>query len=333
MIVKNDYVKIKTMNKEYTLHNYIYDEYLKRIAMRQYENQDNISEIRNSLKLYRVYIKLDESFESITEKTKNDFNLAVYGSMIQNGNSQTIEIIYDYNCSDKLVDIKTNEIVNIKGYANRKITALGFGNDDILAVLDLSSYSIYVPADAHLTFTRKDIIATDSICVGYKYPVHLALTTRDYVSINDPTGEHLYEKDAKLFSIGFGRVKNSLDEEFVIGKDVELVKKSDTSYSFNLKVDTDRNIYPFVSRYCKSTMFPTAPNFKREIHPMSNLYTGTRMPMISNYKYIIYKFRLCYWDRGCVFHWLDEYYTMNLANQSKGLFEIVTKIERSVNNG
>lgn len=122
-----------------------------------------------------------------------------------------------------------------------------------------------------------------------------------------------------------------MEEEYIIGQDVDVIIESNTSFGFNLRRGLESNKYPTQTLYARNGLFPLPLKVNKELHPHRQLYTGSGIvPLLSDYKYIMYKYRYYYWDSFRYDNvYLDEYFITNLPNDTKGLFEIVTKIERS----
>jgi hypothetical protein len=129
-----------------------------------------------------------------------------------------------------------------------------------------------------------------------------------------------------------------LDEEYVIGEDINVKVESDTSFGFNLLKGEDETIYPQETLYTLDNIYPLPPYIREELYPQDRLFPKDDLfARDSNYKYIFYRFRLytIHWNGNTPqsgtyeIKYLDKYYTMLLKNNTKGLFEIVTKIERS----
>lgn len=341
MKIKNEYIKIKNGNKITTLHNYIYHDYLVLFSKTQYEVNDPIDVMAEQQKkiLSEVYIRFDTPLQDITNATINDFEIFNTDSKINiDGLSNNINTTYEYNI-DNAFKISDYSKIDISDYYNKKITALGFGNDmKIYACLDVSNYDIYVLEGEQIFITRKDIITTEGDCYDYDYPVHLMPTgdikNAEYNSVTQ-NYESLY---AKLYSIGFSKTRGVLDEEYIIGQDINIKIESDTSFGFNLSKGETETIYPQNDFYALDNMYPLPFYSREELYPQNRLFPNYNLfPKDSNYKYIFYRFRLytIHWNGNTPqsgtyeIKYLDKYYTMLLKNNTKGLFEIVTKIERS----
>lgn len=326
MIIKNDFVKIKT-DKAVILHNYIYDEYLKAFSQSQYVTDISLLNDLNSKKtLEIVYIKFDTKLVDYKKAQKSDFDLSIcMDSMQKETNSKSINAYYNYSM----------QLSDIKRYKNKKITALGFGNyEDVLACVDTSNYSIYVADNEKMEIIRKDIFSSDIECVGYDYPVHLApqrnYTTSNACKYNEPL--------ALLYSAGLGFSKGVIEEEKIIEEHpifnmLNINQISDTEFGINLKRDAELNIYPNINFFGAMGKMPTAFFVEHEIFPNQNICTGNKQPLPGNYQYIILKYQLYHFDNSkggdIVMEKENKFYTMNIPLQNKkGLFELRTKIER-----
>lgn len=327
MIIKNDFIKIKT-NREFVLHNYIYDEYLSTFSRSQYLTESTILEELNSKKVLDfVYIKFEDTLENYKNADKDDFDLSFHvNRMDKETNSKGVNIYYDYTMS----------LEDVEKYKNKKITALGFGNySGILACVDTSDYGIYIIEGEKFRITRKDIFSSDAECVGYNYPVHLSPQQYFTKTLSLTNKNSL----ALLYSVGFGTQKGIMQEEKIIDSHpalamLDIDKISDTEFGINLKRTALNNIYPNNNYYGAMGKTPVALYVEKEISPNANLYAGVgKYPMLSNYQYIILKYQLYHFDSSNFGKTLlvkeDKFYTMNYPlDNVKGLFELRTKIER-----
>lgn len=340
MRIKNEYIKIKNGNKTTTLQNYIYDNYLKPFSKTQYLSQYEDIRVEQPKKvMQQVYIKFDTNISDVKNATINDFEIYTIKNKINiETSNNTIKTTYDYYLT-KANKISDLSVVDISDYYNRKITALGFGNNlTLYACLDVSNYNIYILENEDIYISRKDIITTESECVGYDYPVHLIPTGDIKNAIYNSATESYENLYAKLYSVGFAKAKGIIDEEYIIGQDIEVNVKSDTSFGFNLLKGENETIYPQEDRYTAEDMYPLPPYSRKEMFPSNNLYPKENLyPKDSNFKFICYKYRLytIHWygisSQSGYFdiQYLNEYYTTYLKNNTTGYFEIVTKIERS----
>lgn len=330
MKVKNEYVKIQTENKEITLRNYIYDSYLSLFSRGQYIVSRNIYSKKF---LGACYLKFDDELEDYTNATAGDFDIVMlYQNKDIVGNENSVSLTYLYNTLDvRSLDSEgaRTQIQSLVPYLNRKITAIGFGQTygrDIFACIDTSNYSIKM-INKNFNVVRKDILSSEATCVGYSYPVHL-LPSWGYEKTR--LEDYQYPM-AVLYSVGFGRLKGVIEDELILHDDFEVIQESDTVYGINMKIEAEKSIYPQITSYAGNSKYPIKFYAEREIYPNINIQPSiSKYPLKSNYKYVIFKYRLYYYytvDFEEVF--LDEYYTMNYPiGNIKGLFEIKNKIER-----
>ncbi len=332
MKIKNEYVKIKT-NNEIVLHNYIYDKYLELFSQSQYETDEfKLFNLNDRKKLSSCFIKFDEQIEDIKQASIEDFDIIIHCNQTEtNGNNQSVNAIYNYSTLFGIIDILNKEIhYDLNRYAGKKITALGFGSNtysEIMACLDVFNYNVYVIKDEELNISRKDIFSSDAICRGYDYPIHLT----PVFPLHRFQEGYNYTAPiwARLYSVGLGQTIGNISEEYLIGKEIQVRKESNTSFGFNLRKGADTSIFPKEDLYCGNNIFPQPFYVPIEIYPQENKYCQDNIyPGRSNYKYIIYKYRLCSMNRGSVIEDLDEYYTMSYKTHVKGLFKIITKMER-----
>lgn len=329
MIVKNEFVKIKG-EKEITIHNYIYDRYLELVAKAQYDKS-----IRD-FSMVDCYLKFETPFDDVLDKTPSDFDMVFsFTNRSLTSSENSVEANYTYTPYENSTYIPSSYVVisDFSNYIGKKITAIGFSTNigsqaEMVACLDTSNYSTYF--QENISFQRKDIFTSDT-SVKNSYPVNLSPFSEK--TILETTGhgnvEHLCYP--VLYSIGLGTRRGEMEEEYIIETDVNIIVESDTSFGFNLKRGLEHNKYPGQSLYARSGLFPLPLKVNKELHPHNKLYTGSGIvPLLSDYKYIMYKYRYYYFDEFMYdYVFINDYFITNLPNNTKGLFEIVTKIERS----
>lgn len=254
MIVKNEYVKVKTGKKEYTLRNYIYDSYLSLFSEYQYNYRevDNIhgGDFR-STSLINCVIKFDTPLENYKEASYQDFDIRINTTRIDVvGNESEVSTVYNYNSN--VGAYETDNIVlpnkiDLSKYNGRKVTAIGFVADNrpyyvlqrtLYACIDTSSYSMSFDSSRGIAISRKDIISSNAKCDGYKYPLHLAPVREEY------SNETASELKSILYSVGFGNIRGRIAEEFVIGTNAEVKKIDDFSYGVIMKNPISVPLYP-----------------------------------------------------------------------------------------
>lgn len=330
----NKYIKIKNGKKEVTLHNYTYDRYLALFSKGQYTNNDDeIDYINTEKELFYCFIKFDDEIDDITNASISDFDISITrnsSNVIGNVNSVTAR--YDYmETGGNVYDISNHEQTSLEEYVGRRITALGFGTSQIMSCVDTSNYNIKIIDDEIFAVFREDILTTDGEVVGNDLPLHLAPVSNKEIALPDTA--YYVPVYAKLYSIGLGSIKGQMAYEYVIGTDIEITIEDDFTFSFNLLKGTMPDIHPSNQLYLGSELYPTPLYTIQEKHPQTNLYAGTNQyPLRSDYNYIIYKYRLYYYDTelGGIIE-LDKYYTLSYENHdAKGLFNIKTKIERRI---
>lgn len=329
MIIKNKYIKIKG-DKEITIHNYIYDKYLELVAKAQYDKSVM------DFSMITCYLKFDASFNDILNKVPSDFDMAFgYSNRNITSAENSIEANYTYTpLENKAYIPSTSEIINdFSDYVDKKITTIGFSTNvnnqpQIVACVDTSNYSAYF--QENISFQRKDIFSSD-ITVKDGYPINLTPFSEKMIVKSTGHGDITYTCYPVLYSIGLGTRRGEMEEEYIIGEDVDVIIESETSFGFNLRRGLESNKYPSQSLYTRNGLYPLPLKVSKEIHPHRKLYTGSGIvPLLSDYKYIMYKYRYYYWDDYAYdYKNVDEYFITNLPNNTKGLFEIVTKIERS----
>ena len=329
MIVKNEYVKIKT-DKEVIIKNYIYDKYLEIIAQAQYDKSIM------DFSMVRCYLKFDTAFDNIENKNPEDFDIDfMYSNRYLTSSENKVEANYGFTPSKGTVyDAKTGGVItDIEDYMNKRITAIGFSTmvnyqEYIVACVDTSNYSIYF-AD-NITFQRKDVFMTDTT-VSEGRPVHLAPFSEKTIIESTGHGDTVYNCYPVLYSIGLGTRRGVIDEEYIIGQDVDVVVESSNSFSLKMRRGLEPSKFPSTTLYSRNTLHPLPLKVTKELHPHKRQYTGSGIvPLIADYKYVMYRYRYYYYEQFMdEYIDIDEYFITNLPNDTKGLFKIITRIERS----
>lgn len=337
MIVKNEYVKIKSGKKEYTLRNYIYDSYLKLFSDYQkdvYRMRFETTETNNT-KLDCCCIKFDTELEDYRNANVRDFDIFIPLKNYEiSGNESGTSTIYEYSS----LMINYSEPIDLTEYEGKKITAIGFCGItrwrdvnpvyELYACLDTSYYSIYANAEQGIEISRKDIIQSNAVCDGYQYPLHLSPILERY---SEPDSEHAgitARIRPVLYSVGFGITRGKMVQEWIIGEDVTINTINDFTYGVAMKNPTSVSIYPSSAKYPSSNLYPIQPEYKKTLYPSENIFpSSNRYPMKAGYNYIIFKYRLYYNILDEIIY-LDEFYTMSYAYSPKGIFIAINKIER-----
>ena len=309
MKIKNELVSLKIGNKQYDLKNLILDEYLKKVITTQLTVNPVGEASRFQLKDYSIlmgalFFKFDTPFENLqgnTELYTKDFDIYFIGGQKNDVSSEIsqnqIAVKYSYDLSQDRVYDYQKHTRPISEYYGRKITAIGFGTDwhpksKVMAVLDTSNYNIYMQANQNLECTRRDIFISDALFWSnddrIKGPVHLSPNGGKSLLYQDPYKgieeiDDMYKKNGAfaispgrtfgiLYSIGLSSYTDYIDKEFVIGKDVNVVRNGT-----EISIQSINNDY----------------NFEKELHPNNLIYPSSILyPIKSNYKYIIFKYKV-----------------------------------------
>lgn len=303
MKIKNELVSIKIGSKQYDFKNLILDEYLKRFVRAQikYANieaganltEESATEYENKTDLLMRYclIKFDEPLKNIesTELKNNDFDLVSFDdfAVSQDISEKGVVIQYLYNLKETY-NYKTLKYENINKYSGRKITAIGFNstmyssdNCSVCAILDTSNYNIYIQGNQSFSVTRRDKIQSDALfnCSFEKYkgPIHLAPLKESYNVYGEDgedggsTARDWNTRKAFLYSVGLSSYIDYIDKERIIGEDIQIEING-----------TELIIKELENYYSNKIFFPN-----NDIYPGSNIY-----PIKSNYKYIIFKYKI-----------------------------------------
>lgn len=347
MKFENKYIKIKTKKQEITVHNYIYDEYLSLFSKAQYLLFDiDESEPHTASELYTTnydkifqycYIKFDDELTNVKNASKENFDVQVkISNKSIDGNESSVTADYEVTIQSIFYDEISKKMLHLNDFVEKKITSLGYGNSTtVFACVDLSNYQISIEYDEPLSIFRRDIITTDGVVDGIDLPLHLAPFSNDFKKYKIDEIIEYEPVWATLYSIGFGNVRGVMSEEFIINKDVKVIKENDKEFGFKLNKKGGNTYYPHVTIYSNSNRYPIAEHPKKEFYPGAGSYSGIgKYPLFANIKYIIYKYRLYYMYRdkttgNAKVVFLNEYYTLSYHDEkARGLFEIKTKIER-----
>lgn len=318
MKIKNEYVQVKIGDKTYTKKNTLLDRFLERIFKSQIDLQHNSAEITT------CYIKLDTplTYDNINNVVRSDFDIELYGGtssgtsrnnfdFMSEKNKNSVKITYNYNpYSSTMFKYNNNyyEANEFEMFIGRKITAIGFGRGVLFAIVDTSNMGIYIDSNEIFQITRVDLYQSDGVVKGLDFPLHLVNDNAHYnITYNDNIME---ETMAQLYSVGFGNIIGSMEEEHLIN-DV-LDETGDTYISLN------------VNRIKKLGHYPS-----------EDLQLGF-YPTLDNSKYLIFKYRLYkkidrtdeFGEITTTYEYLNEYYTMSMPNETFGDINVKLKIER-----
>ena len=337
MQVKNEYVKLRTSKKEYIFKNWIYDSYLKLFSERQKQlyNMSGITET-NSTELVMCCIKVDKQLSNYKNATVEQFDIFIpYKNISISGNEKGVSTIYEYS---SLMINYANKL-DLTEYDGKKITAIGFCGIthyvdttpiyELFACIDTSYYSITIDVEQGIEVTRKDTVASNAICDGIEYPLHLAPVLQRTSEPDDKYKGAIGKIRAILYSVGFGSARGKMQQEFIVGKDVKIETIDDFKYGVAMKNPINTPKYPSASISPSNNRYPTAPKYLRSLYlKEKNLYPSFgKYPMKAGYNYIIFKYRLYYNILNNI-EYLNEYYSMSYVYNPKGAFIATNTIER-----
>lgn len=257
MIAKNEYVKIQTGKKEYTLRNYMYDSYLRLFSEFQYNYReiDNIhgGDLINTC-LQNCVIKFDTPLKDYKNATYGEFDIRIGTRQIEIiGNECSVSSLYNYNSNTGAYEINNlllSDTIDLLPYNGKKITAIGFVANNrtfgysldrtLYACVDTSNYSILFNASRGISISRKDVMSSNAVCDGYDYPLHLSPVQKERYNQE----ENSSNLKSILYSVGFGNLRGKMDLEFVIGREVEIQKLNSFSYGVVMRNPTSVPLYP-----------------------------------------------------------------------------------------
>ena len=344
MKIKNDYIKIKSINNDFTLKNTILNKYLLEMTKNINRNMsdvinpnsqffyDKILDLPSYIK--KCYLKfgteslefdetsnLDETSFDLEIEDFNEFNDYIY---IQ---QNSVKIIYKFSVSEALNNLSFN-FNDISMYLGESISTIGFANNngEVLACLDTTNYNIIFNTD--LVIERQDTIASDFkinnnlihlIPCGnvplYKYsqfdPMGNFIELSTYKGMQGARNSNIY---TRLYSIGLGVTENNMQVEIT---------------NFNLNFDENNIRYyitsdELINRKGLNSLYPS-----KNIYPSRNLY-----PRLGSqqYNYLIFRFKTYYvhGDSNST-HWIEEevgeYYASKKIMET-GLLGLYINVER-----
>lgn len=336
MKISNEFVKIKTKGREFTLKNLILDNYLSIFAKCEFDKLTCQYYGTGNRHMNRCYLKLDTPLEKEIKSDmtifEQDFDMYLEEPTIsQTGNSNNVSILYGFDNEFGYYSItKEKWEYDFREIGEHKITAIAFGNGgDIYTILDTSNYELIIPNDSFLSISRKDNFSTDAILMGIDFPLHLAPIGNRNKGLFGSKALYYYEYGI-LKSVGLSGTAGIMQEEYIVGEDVNVIQNTDSSFKFALIKSTERTKYPQITTQPSSTKYPVRFNTFAEKHPLTTVYPNSgKHPMQSDYKYVVMKFQTYYIHPTLgEFVWTGKEYTMSIYTEVKGLFEVVTKIER-----
>lgn len=344
MKISNEYVEVKCGKEKVTFRNLILDEYLSILIKTQYDNNEAISYGFGSKYFKRCYLKFDTPLENISPNmslSDEDFDIYFDGVTITSSNNiNNASVLYKFTSEYGYYDIKQDKYIYdyFSEIGGKKITAIGFSTRDdiiqttnkILAILDTSNYNLTVPIDSPLIISRKDNSVTDAIfnSKDVEFPLHLSPLGLRQIRLFG--SQALYSSEyGIIYSVGLGSSAGVMQEEYIVGEDIDIKQIDNFSFKFVLQKATENTYYPNNGIYLSSSKYPTRYNVIKEIYPQNEIMpTSGKYPMQSTYKYIIIKYKCYYVDTNKQMVYSDKEYTMSIYSEKKGLFDVITKIER-----
>ena len=346
MILSNKFVNIQTKKQNIESHNYIYDRYLEFVNKSQFKTSNNEDLDKYNVKKMasKCLLKFDTPIIDYENTSYEDFDAGIYmQSYNVSGKNNQCNVTYIYNSTDSFVDATDpNTNLDINNYVGKKVTAIGFCNNwyentgveqyeykpDMLAFLDVSEYNIEITEDEKIVITRSDDFSSNMECDGIDFPKHLAPYYM-YSYAEDTDMSPIY---ARLYSVGFGTSKGIMQEEYKLdGNEIE-IEKTNTDFSFWIKTGEKRTIYPKVTLHPSNSRYPMKEYQFVEQYPTTTFMpSNNRYPMKSNVKYIIFKYKLCYYNYEQELIDMEDEYTMNYYSPLIAYFHVRNKIGRRTN--
>lgn len=336
MKIKNELIKIKNGKNILEFTNLILDAYLQEFAKAQM-SVNNLNQSGYQKLLKYCLLKFDEplEFDETSDLPNETFDICLMdiAQVNQIGKEQQISIQYNYifNPNSYIYNYKDHSRsgLNISDFYGKKITAIGWndwwtptmqGNyTPVKAILDVSSYNLYLQDKQEFSVTRKDTISTDALFFSptnkITYPVHLAPNNIENIYSREIGIWQYWDETAYpvIYSVGLGNTPTEIIQEYVINDSEVFMNNKGNKIIIS-------NIPNFAS--VARTFLPKFLPF----YPTRNM----------NYKYLILKYKI--WQRlndssgdNITTENIDTgyYYYMSLPLDSKGRKKVTIKYERS----
>jgi len=310
MRVKNDYIIINNGKKEIKIHNIILNTYVSQIISNQFIT---VYGNRQDLDMKRVYLRLDDNldFDKTSVLSINDFNLrSPFRKIGYDLSPSQCVMEYSYlfdNEAYNVYDIDNEDyITSLEPYVGKKITAIGFGNDEglIYACVDTSLYGLYIEdATEVFSINRRDIIATDTIFYAsysrVKGPLHVFNGQED----GNQYDKYIYAMSPRLFgvlySVGVGIIPNNMNVEVPLipyEQHLEIeTNKINILDEFDIEYNSE-GLFPAMDLYPSTTQYPE--RIVTELYPSEDIYPAIDMyPVEAPYQYMQLKYKIYRYER------------------------------------
>lgn len=273
--VKNICVNIQIGKREYCFKNLILNTLLNNYATSLVDNYNVWGK-----SLSHCLLKFEE-FENITEETEltnGDFDICILNTSVETTASSN-KVVNKYVCyteDNYIYDYtkRTASGVKLSDYNGEKIYWLGFSytfayQKDVLAVLNVSNYDIYIQDSEEIRITRIDEISTDAVFTSLSdkilAPIHLypngiagILPKQEIWDDRHENGITIYNNSySKLVSYGFGNTVNTIEIEHEINNNYEV---NDNVFSIK-NIWSPKGLYPSNDLYPSDELFPDDPPF------------------------------------------------------------------------
>ena len=181
--VKNVSINVQIGKKEYCFKNLILNKLLNNYASSLI---DNYNVWGKSLSHCLIKFEDLENITEDTELTNGDFDICILNTSTETTASSN-KVTNKYVCyteDNYIYDYKKRTAMNVKlsDYNDKKVYWLGFSytfayQRDVLAVLDVSNYDLYIQDGEEIRITRIDEISTDAVFTSLSEsataPIHL----------------------------------------------------------------------------------------------------------------------------------------------------------------
>lgn len=243
MKVCNEYVKIRTGNKEKVLRNLILNNYLNLFAQ-------SFAEFKNKT-LNACLINFTNTNEITENSTEMKYDMVIFAEdkdIIRKYSQMEISTEYHYRNDIREIEIyKADDYSNWIGYTIQDIGFahydFGTGEYTLYAWIDVSMHNIMLQENQPLTISRKDKVTTDFLFYSKNSkivcPYHL--TVDGYIQYLDQEKKLYYPK---LYSIGFGEFPYYLQKEYKV-EELDIVQNENKVQINNIKGNYKSNTLYF----------------------------------------------------------------------------------------
>lgn len=308
MKVSNEFVRIRTGNKEKIFRNLILNNYLKLYA-------DSFLEFKDKT-LNACLINFTHDNKITEESTSMKYDLVIIADsrdIFQKNSPTQITTEYYYRRQISGEDIYISD--NYKKWFGSNIKDIGFAHYDygtqeyiLYAYLDVSAYNVVLQENQPLAVVRQDKVTSDydfwSNSPRVNAPFHLST-----VGFKDIVGFEATYYYPKLYSIGFGELPYSLQKEYKVDE-LDITQNNNV-----ITIDGVQGNYLSDTLYMSPDILMSEDLFMRE----------------ATWRYLVYTFHLWKRENPESDNYIDSglNYAQYLDLRQHGKLDLTVKYERN----